>query len=46
MHGSGIYTWTSGSKYDGIYNKGEKHGIGVYIYASGKIEKGSYVNGK
>ena len=42
MHGYGITTWKSGSKYEGEYFKSYKHGFGKYTYPSGKVYVGSW----
>jgi antitoxin component YwqK of YwqJK toxin-antitoxin module len=42
--GSGIYTYASGNKYDGCWDKDKRHGIGEFRWARGEIYKGSWAN--
>lgn len=45
-HGHGVYTWTDGRQYDGMWENGKQHGEGIYYDATGKGRKGIWVNGK
>mmetsp|Transcript_8568 Transcript_8568/g.8523 ORF Transcript_8568/g.8523 Transcript_8568/m.8523 type:complete len:86 (-) Transcript_8568:9-266(-) len=46
MHGSGVFTWPDGRKYDGEYENDEKSGHGVFTWPEGKIYDGEWKNGK
>ncbi|MEM7746700.1 MAG: peptidoglycan-binding protein [Pseudomonadota bacterium] len=51
INGRGIYTWSSGSKYDGEWLDGDYHGHGIYVWGegsewSGDRYEGEYRNGK
>jgi hypothetical protein len=45
-HGSGIFNYDHGDKFDGSFDKDERHGIGEYRWAEGSIFKGSWANDK
>jgi hypothetical protein len=36
MHGTGIYTWKDGRRYEGEYLHDKKNGYGVYSWADGR----------
>ena len=42
--GHGVYTYASGSKYDGEWKAGKKHGQGVFTFADGTKYEGEYKN--
>ena len=46
MHGKGVYTWKSGSRYEGDFINCLSNGFGVYKYASGDIYEGEWKNDK
>lgn len=37
MHGTGVYQWRDGRKYEGEYRFDKKHGQGSYTWADGKM---------
>ena len=45
MHGSGVYTWKDGRRYEGEYKMNKKHGEGTYTYSDGSKYKGEWCNG-
>lgn len=46
MHGSGIYNWPDGKKYDGGYENNRKCGFGTYTYADQTTYVGNFHNGR
>jgi hypothetical protein len=46
MHGSGIYTWHDGKRYEGSWCEGKRRGIGYFRWPDGEIYKGSWTDGK
>jgi hypothetical protein len=44
-HGEGIYTWSNGDKYEGIFIKGKKDGKGKLIYNPLRFDKDSLLIG-
>lgn len=46
MHGSGIFTWPDGRKYEGEYSNDKKHGIGTYTWSDDKKYEGQWIDGK
>ena len=46
MHGSGIYTWPDGRRYEGDYAFDRKHGEGVYVKRDGTKYSGLWNAGK
>lgn len=46
MHGTGVYTWPDGKRYQGEYKKGLKEGWGVYTWKNGKEYTGTWKDGK
>lgn len=40
MHGTGIYNWPDGRRYEGDYINDKKHGFGTYTYPDGRCYKG------
>lgn len=45
-HGRGVYTWASGSRYEGQFSHGKREGQGQMLYASGSRYQGSWVADK
>jgi hypothetical protein len=45
MHGSGVYTWKDGRRYEGGYSLNKKHGKGTYTYSDGSKYSGEWVEG-
>lgn len=45
MHGSGVYTWQDGRKYEGAYAQNKKNGHGVYTYSDGSKYSGDWQDG-
>lgn len=50
-HGYGVYTWGSGSgfegdRYEGQWTNDQRTGVGKYTSASGQIDDGEFINGK
>ena len=46
MHGSGIYTWQDGRRYEGSYINDKKEGQGTYTWADGRMYMGEWKEGK
>jgi hypothetical protein len=46
MHGSGIYSWEDGRRYEGEYQNDLKDGFGVYTWKDGKKYEGFWKEGK
>lgn len=47
VHGSGVYVWADGRRYEGNWNEGLLHGQGEFTSANGKrVYKGTFVNGE
>lgn len=45
MHGTGVYTWQDGRRYDGEYSLNKKHGQGTYTYSDGSKYSGEWIDG-
>jgi hypothetical protein len=45
-HGLGTEFYTDGSKYDGMFKKGQKNGDGTYYLSDGAVYTGRWVEGK
>jgi len=46
MEGIGIYTWSDGRVYQGLYRDDKKHGYGIYQWTDGRIYEGYWYRGK
>ena len=46
MHGTGVFTWEDGRKYEGDYYDDKKHGHGVFTWPDGRQYDGTWMNGK
>jgi hypothetical protein len=46
MHGFGIFTWSDGRKYEGMYHEDKKEGRGVFTWPDGRKYDGQWKNGK
>jgi hypothetical protein len=46
MHGSGVFTWPDGRKYDGEYYDDMKSGKGIFYWPDGRKYNGEWKNGK
>ena len=46
MHGHGIFTWSSGNRYEGELANDKMHGQGTITLANGKKTEGTHVEGK
>lgn len=44
--GYGVYTWASGDKYTGDWEKDVMSGHGVYIFNNGSRYEGEFLNGQ
>jgi len=44
IHGQGVFTSKSGSRYQGEYKHGKMDGQGTYTYPNGKKITGTWVN--
>lgn len=42
FHGKGIYHFSNGDKYDGIFKQGKFHGFGIFYSYNGKSEERNY----
>ena len=40
MHGTGVYTWNDGRKYEGEFVEDKKHGFGKYFWGDGRKYEG------
>jgi len=45
-HGHGLYTWSDGRRYDGMWQNGKQHGEGKYTLADGTVKLGVWKDGK
>ena len=45
MHGTGVYRWKNGERYEGEYESGVRQGHGTYFFKSGARYVGSWVDG-
>jgi len=45
MHGSGVYAWADGRRYQGEYKHDKKDGFGVYMWADGRCHYGMWKDG-
>lgn len=45
-HGSGVYTWASGDKYDGNWDNGKMSGHGTKTMANGDVYSGMWLSDK
>ena len=45
MTGQGVYTWSSGAKYEGQFKTDRRHGIGTYYFSNGDRYVGNWVDG-
>ena len=45
MHGSGVYAWADGRRYQGEYKNDKKDGFGVYMWADGRCHYGMWKDG-
>lgn len=46
MEGIGIYVWSDGRRYEGLYKDDKKHGFGIYTWADGRCYEGYWYRGK
>ena len=44
--GKGLQTWTTGSKYDGMFKNNQFHGKALYTMDSGETDEGNWIAGK
>jgi hypothetical protein len=45
-NGFGVYTWSSGEKYEGFWKNGQRNGYGINYFANGAKYTGNWVNDK
>mmetsp|Transcript_40017 Transcript_40017/g.52395 ORF Transcript_40017/g.52395 Transcript_40017/m.52395 type:complete len:93 (+) Transcript_40017:1004-1282(+) len=45
MHGSGIYLWEDGRRYQGEYENDKKKGFGAYMWVDGRVYYGMWKDG-
>ena len=45
MHGTGLYQWSDGRRYQGEYKLDKKDGFGVYMWADGRAHYGMWKEG-
>ena len=45
MHGSGLYLWEDGRRYQGDYSNDKKHGFGAYMWIDGRVYHGMWKDG-
>lgn len=46
MHGSGVYIWEDGRRYQGQYENDKKSGLGAYMWTDGRVYYGMWRNGQ
>lgn len=46
MHGTGIYIYADGVRYDGHYHQDKKEGYGIYYWTDGRKYDGWWYHGK
>lgn len=46
MHGTGVFTWQDGRRYEGEYRNDLKDGFGIYTDSDGKVYEGGWEAGK
>ena len=46
MHGTGIYIYADGVRYDGQYHMDKKEGYGIYYWTDGRKYEGWWYKGK
>jgi hypothetical protein len=46
MHGSGVFTWHDGRRYEGDYFDDKKEGQGIFTWPDGRKYDGQWKNGK
>ena len=46
MNGEGVYTWPSGSRYEGTWENGRINGFGTLTYSNNDQYEGEWLDGK